>query len=335
MNLCVCGYYGLGNFGDELFLKTLQQAFPDDCVYPYSPFTDISRTDAVIIGGGDLITPYHFNKYYFPPLLKEKPTWVYGVGIVTYYPESTWPEKEIELHRQRLQPAKGLYLRDELSARIARKLMWNERIEVVPDMVFGYKEPRYPITKPANPPTIGVCIFSYEEFPMDKVAELLLTAVSQGYRLLLIPVVNQSNNPYVDYPTCEALKELVLAQRPQADVSLPGITYDLELTYSLIQSVDYLISFKLHPALVALRAGVPVFSLSKMSKVASLLRSFGLDHYLRSFEAPVEELKEVMLQFLQNGKQHMQAALPAIRATERASKDSLSQLRKEVHQLRT
>ena len=111
----------MGNFGDELFLKTFKQIFHNHNVFPWSAFLDPNKIDAVIIGGGDLITPYYYNEYYFPSLLENHPTWIYGVGVVDHYNEDTWPIEQIDRHRQRLSKAKKVYLRDDNSARIFKK----------------------------------------------------------------------------------------------------------------------------------------------------------------------------------------------------------------------
>lgn len=66
MHIAASGYYGMGNFGDDLFLHTLRQVFHDHHVYPWNSRLDPRQTDAFIIGGGDLITPYSFSPYYFP-----------------------------------------------------------------------------------------------------------------------------------------------------------------------------------------------------------------------------------------------------------------------------
>ncbi|MFC0215272.1 polysaccharide pyruvyl transferase family protein [Paenibacillus chartarius] len=330
MNLCVCGYYGFGNFGDELFLRTLAQQFPEDAVFPYSPLVDIAQVDAVIIGGGDLITPYHYNNYYFPEALRGLPTWVYGVGIVDFYPENTWPAAAVNRYRERLQETNGLYLRDEWSVQTARSHSFHSAVELVPDIAFSYKEPRYPFRFSASKKTVGVCVFAYDDFPFDSFVKLLGEISRQNLALVLIPVVHHVNNPYTDLAVCARIRDAVKDAHPAADIVVAEAATDLDITYRCLQSVDYLISFKLHPALVALRGGVPVLSLSKMGKVRSLLRSLGLSAYFADYEAPHSVLADRVEMLLSQGKADVDRVLPLIRDKETTGTAKLQSLREQI-----
>ncbi|MCZ8518557.1 MULTISPECIES: polysaccharide pyruvyl transferase family protein [Paenibacillus] len=332
MNICVCGYLGMGNFGDELFLKTFAQVLEGHRVFPWVAQVDVNRVDAVLIGGGDLITPYHFNSFYFPPQLENKPTWIYGVGIVDYYPEHTWPAEEVEKYRVRTAGAQSMALRDQRSADIAARLSLNGSIDVVPDVVFGYEPPGYPMGRFSARPTAGLCIFTYDAFPKDKLLEIAGHLIAKGYDLVFIPVVNQSNNTFADAGLCSELKEEILQRHPKAVVLVPRPQYDLEVTYSYLGSLDCLISFKLHPSLAAIRSGVPVFCLTQMSKVRSLMESFGLDDYVLDYTLPQETLMEKLDDFLANGRARLAAAAPRIRQTEELARRKLEELKASMEQ---
>jgi len=334
MKIAASGYYGMGNFGDDLFLHTLRQVFGDHQVYPWNSRLDPNQTDAFIIGGGDLITPYSFNKYYFPEQLKGRPTWVYGVGIVDAYPEHTWPEDQVSAYRDMISATQRAVFRDERSQEIARRAGFHRNVELAPDIVFGYRQPAIPVKRFSRRPTIGVVVFSYSSFPMDHMAKLLSHLNQKGYHLMLIPVIHNPGNAFSDHGTCLQLKQKVKELTPHASIETLPFLMDIELTYSLIQSVDYLISFKLHPSLAALRAGKPVLALSTMGKVHSLLSSFGLGQYVVDYRLPLDELVERAENFLKYAPGHLQSALPLIRDTEQRSLASLLELKSHIERFK-
>lgn len=330
MHIAASGYYGMGNFGDDLFLHTLRQLFHDHHVYPWNSRLDPRQTDAFIIGGGDLITPYSFSPYYFPPQLVGQPTWVYGVGIVDAYPEHTWPEEQVSAYRNIISKANRAVFRDERSSAIAKRAGFHRNVETAPDMVFGYRQPDIPVKRFSKRPTIGVVVFSYESFPMDNMTKLLAHLIAKGYHAVLIPVIHHPGNAYSDYNTCLQLQQKVKESTPAASIETLPFLMDIELTYRFIQSVDYLISFKLHPSLAALRGGKPVLALSTMSKVHSLLSSFQLGQYFTDYRQPLDVLVDKTESFLKYGPGHVQQIMPMIRAAEEESTASLLDLKKHI-----
>ncbi|CAG9622822.1 polysaccharide pyruvyl transferase family protein [Sutcliffiella rhizosphaerae] len=328
MKIGVGGYYGQGNFGDELFLETFKQVFHKYTVYPIISHIDMSASDAIIVGGGDLIIPYSYNNYYFPNTLTEHKTWIYGIGIVDFYPPDTWPAEEVDKYREVIKHSNGLYVRDENSVKHAEYMQLNDIIKQVPDIAFSYAQPNYPIIKNPNKKTIGICSFSYEEFPIDKLARILSSLPETEYALSLIAVVD-TRNIYSDYETCVALKNKILGLNPKADITIKKYQY-LDVTYSCIQSLDYLVSFKLHPSLVAIRNLVPTFCLSKLSKVKSLMKSFYLEEYFCSYEAKEEIIKQTLNNLLLNGKKKMENISSKIKEIEQKSDAALDTLKKEI-----
>lgn len=330
MKIAVCGYYGMGNFGDDLFLRTLQQIFHGHTVFPWNGYMNPAEVDRVIVGGGDLITPYSFNSYYFPKDLIHHPLWVYGVGIVDQYPEETWPKEQVERYRKYISNAQRAVFRDKRSAGIADKAKFHPHVEHAQDIAFAYEQQHYPLRPYSNRPTIGICVFSYPSFPFENMVRLSMHLLSQGYHLLFIPVINHPTNMYSDLSTCQKLLGRIKANDPHASAETLPMLMELDLTYNYIQHVDYLITFKLHPAIAALRAGKPAFALSKMNKVWSLLESFGMEQYYCDYLLPYESIRERVDEFLMHGGSVMKLQAASIRSAEDESLRQLTALRKEI-----
>lgn len=328
MKIGITGYYGQGNFGDELFLETFKQVFHDHTVYPIVSHINHFDSDSVIVGGGDLIIPYSFNDMYFPKSLLKVPTWVYGVGIVDFYPPETWPEAEVAKYREIITRAKGLFVRDSNSEMLANYLKLNKTIQKVPDIAFSYKQPNYPIIKNPSKKTLGVCSFSYDEFPLDKMANILSTLPADEYTLALIAVVDIRNR-FSDYNTCVKLKEKILMLNPKADIVIKNYQY-LDVTYSHIQALDFLVSFKLHPSLVGIRNNVPTLCLSKLSKVKSLLQAFDLTDFFCNYDEDEIEIQRKLDLLLKTGEERMALTSHKIKEIEQLSDLSLKKLKEEI-----
>lgn len=332
MNIAVCGYYGMGRFGDDLCLRTLQKHLDGHAVYPWLPHMNPDETDAVIIGGGDLITPHYFNPYYFPAALRNHPTWVYGVGIGDDWPEETWPEDQVNLYRERVRQANKAVFRDAHSLAVASRVGFHPYPTMAPDIAFGYREPRFPVKRLSDRPTIGIVVSACSAFPLEAILRLFLRLTSEGFHLALIPVMNHPTNGFSDFNMCNRLYRALKARHPRASAEALPPFMELDVTYSIIQAMDMLISCKLHPSLVALRAGKPVFAFRKTNKLRCLLRPFGMEKYVCSVETEGEDHWPRIEDFLEHGQAKAQAALPRIRQAERESVRQLRRLKADIEQ---
>ena len=94
MRVGLIGYYNYGNYGDELFKTQLETAIPGTVfevldqhkLMTDEPYQNWFRReiDVTVLGGGDLIIPYGWAEWYFQPILREKPIFVFGVGVPTW-----------------------------------------------------------------------------------------------------------------------------------------------------------------------------------------------------------------------------------------------------------
>ena len=330
MKIGIRGYYGFGNFGDELFLETFKQVFHSHKVFPLIYPINRCDCDRVIVGGGDLIIPYSFNPSYFPNELLQVKNWVYGVGIVDFYPEHTWPKEEVNKYRNIISQSEGLYVRDANSKKLATNMKLHSGIiEQVPDIAFSYKQPSFPIVKNPLETNVGFCPFAYKDFPLTKMTNILATiSKKKNYRISIISVVDNKNK-YSDLSVCNTLMERILKINPNARISVIEYKY-LDVTYSFIQSLDFLISFKLHPSLVAIRNSIPTFCFSKLSKVTSLLSEFNISEFYSDYEAPQQQIQTKIEDFLKIDPNKMITLGTKIKSVEKLSDEKIQKLKTEV-----
>jgi len=185
------GFYGWGNYGDELFLETLTSSLgPDVDIQslvgpPWAHVPPLRRgvlgSDVVVIGGGDLLRPWAMTRYWRPILLR-RPVFVAGLGIPMW--GGTRPSVVNRLRRFFGHPnLRGIATRDEGSAAWIRdNLDPKVPVRVTPDLVCSLDLPT--VQRPAGPPIFGVAV-RRRDVPDDltHVRRLCEKAVSMGYRL--------------------------------------------------------------------------------------------------------------------------------------------------------
>ncbi|MEN9406740.1 MAG: hypothetical protein RLZ12_1024 [Bacillota bacterium] len=326
LNIYVSGYYGKGNFGDELFLMTFKQLFTEHHLFGLAKYIDFKQVDAIIIGGGDIIAPYRFNNNYFQPDFLTKPRWIYGVGVVSAYQAV---KGEVMLYQQYTQGAQGFVVRDIYSHKLAQQLQLHPRVELAPDIVFSYQEPNYPIKFVTNKKTIGVVLHAYDQSPVEIIINLATLIDPKNYELVLLPVVNQAGHPFADFKQVTYLKEKLSAYFPKLEVTIFK-EYNMDQLYAVLQALSLLISFKLHPTLAAIRGNVPVFCFSEQKKVAALLESFGLAEYLLPTTVDYTLMQDKFSCFLQETHKTLNFNREKLTETITASNQALLNLKKAI-----
>lgn len=95
------GYFGWGNFGDELFTKVHEQFLGDEYELeivhdlleaPYFSDAAIERLgsfDGFVIGGGDLLNPNAVSSLYWREEFLSKPVFVHGIGCPNHKVKSS------------------------------------------------------------------------------------------------------------------------------------------------------------------------------------------------------------------------------------------------------
>jgi polysaccharide pyruvyl transferase WcaK-like protein len=281
------GFYGPGNYGDELFLEVFRRYLApvadvgvvfDAPSRPYfdRPVRDVVRDhDAIVIGGGDLLVPWGLGDRYWLPDYLRRPVHIIGVGVPTWRPA-----------KPAVVEALGDFLRHRnvrsITARDAESAAWirehlRPRVEVSSsaDLVFALPLPA--VERPADPPILGIVV-RWREGGDDYTAVRALAARGRklGYRLRTIVLSTDEVRARDE----RALDELGLdgVERIASD--------DLDALTRAIGECSMLASHKFHGTVVAVSYGIPSISMSTTDKNRNLLRRLCRPDLLCGFDDP-------------------------------------------------
>lgn len=267
------GYFGWGNFGDELFVKAHEEFLSDDYELevvhdmleaPYftpERLENLSTFDGFLIGGGDLINPQIVSKLYWLDEYLQKPVFVYGIGVPTPNRETS---KAINRYKEFFanDSLKCVVLRDK------RSLDWFEKVIDTPAVVSTYPDAvcamSLPRAVPLEEKTIGISIRSHRSVVgnYEMVREAADAAKELGYKVRLI-VMSNGVLGEADYEVTQQFargdEEIVYAE-------------GLNEICTAIGECHQLVSMKFHGMIVATMYGVPSLQLAATQKNRNFLQ---------------------------------------------------------------
>jgi polysaccharide pyruvyl transferase WcaK-like protein len=267
------GYYGYGNYGDELFRLVFGKIFHDcDIVTMQDSLTrpyygeglaeKIASVDCLLIGGGDLVIGSYWTDQYFEDVFLTKPVYIHGVGVPTWSGENAEIIQRLAKFFQHAS-IRHIDARDDESRRwIERKLQPSVRVEVSGDIVFALDLPRPP--KRRGPPVFG--LVTRRQMPGEihwkNVANLCDRARSLGYDIRNIILGTGADRK----------ADLVgLAEFPYDKMHTVESEDLLELTRE-IGACDVVASMKFHGCVVSILYGVPSITMITTDKFRNLYR---------------------------------------------------------------
>jgi len=282
----VVGFYGPGNYGDELFLEVFREHLgvdfdlrsiidPANVTVGRLLGSGIREAEAILIGGGDILKPWPNGSRYWERAYLRRPVFVAGVGVPTWRPST--PESVAELSAFFGHPnVRFVGARDaESAAWIEANLRPAVRVATAPDLVCGLSLPA--VRRPAGQPIFGVAVRSREQ-PDDltNVRRLCERAIELGYRV----------------------RRIVLATgrvRAQDAVATDGLglpdtelvsTDDLSEISRAIGECTTITSMKFHGVVVATMYGVPAIATMPTAKTRSFLGGIGRADLLAAYSNP-------------------------------------------------
>lgn len=289
----IAGFFGAGNYGDELFLSVYKQYFGDEfelrvlADLPRKPFYSrpvekiVDEVDAIVIGGGDILQPWNSDPRYFNHAFLKKPVFVVGVGVPQYKNAKPTSEAVLRRHTKFLQHpnVQRIGVRDEQSAQWIRKHIHPPReVLVAPDMVCSLNLPE--AHKPEGAPILGIATRQRpnlaEPDDYSRIEELARHAVEKGWRIRHI-----------------ILGTMEVGRRDVAnaeDLDVPGkelvYTEDLDEISRSIGECSAFASMKFHGTVVATMYGIPSIVMIATNKNVNFMKRIGLKANLSSFTDP-------------------------------------------------
>lgn len=265
------GFFGWGNFGDEVMLQCWRRALGSASAEPVNALTQrpyfdrpaaaVARdVDALIIGGGDLLHTDSISSLYWNRAWLEKPIIISGIGVALEQPR----ERHDVIERLRVffssPSVRSISARDSASASwIRERLVPAVEVQAIPDLAFAAEMPA--VTPPSSDVMRIVLRKTPSERDIQEVRRLRSWAESAGLdsELLILAIGEEAAREAAAVRS--AIPEVPLRTEPS-----------LQELMRAISTSRLLVTAKFHGAVIAARAGVPSVSLRATHKIEALAR---------------------------------------------------------------
>jgi polysaccharide pyruvyl transferase CsaB len=322
----LCGYYGMGNGGDEALLATLLQMLPKD-IQPlvlsaspkatenlhqveasdrYSVFAlinELKRSDLFIWGGGSLMQDATSarNPIYYGGLMGlaqgmglQTIAWAQGVGPLKRK-LSKW------IARRAFQGCTSVSVRDRQSAQLLAD--WQIESVVAPDPVWALDATPINMERDVSKPRVAVVLRSHPALTTCRLAtitEALQKLQNQtNAEILLIPF-QPSQDKAIAQAICDSLNEKM------PSLSQIIIQKDPRRLKGIFNSVDLTIAMRLHGLIMAAAEGSNCSAISYDPKVTYLMQDLGISGWeLEDLPENAQSLTDVWGDQLENRDQFL------------------------------
>lgn len=268
------GYFGWGNFGDELFIEAHKQSLGstydlevvhDILQQPYfskQALNNLDSYDGFLIGGGDLVNPNALSTLYWRDDFLKKPVFVHSIGCPNLKVKKSRALNQFhELFSH--ESIKHICLRDIESKRYFDEAV-NPNIETVtyPDAVFSLNIPN--ATQDSKEKVLGVVLRSHASLvgEYQEVRKAVDEAKSIGYKVKVIVAAFGelgAGDLKVSQDFCEPDEEIFYSN-------------DLMELCAEIGKCSLLLSMKFHVVVIGTMYQIPVIQLSSTQKNRNLFR---------------------------------------------------------------
>lgn len=319
--ICISGYYGFDNFGDETILKILIEnlktfeCIPEITIFSSNPdktakihnvqsiksfdlkavIKALSNCDCLISGGGSLLQDATSTKsliYYLGVIAitaffrKKIIIFAQGIGPIKNKPLA-------KLTAFLLKQAKYITVRDENSLNLLKE--WKIEAEKCSDPVWNLNL----IKSNTQTGKIGIQLRAFQTLT-DEFLNRFAEKINQYYNQKEINILSLQNN--IDLDICNKLKEILLSINSNLNIKVIENNSNEKLILDIC-SMDELIAMRFHACLIAVKAGIKVLPLSYDIKVETLAKTFNLPYI--DIQNP-KEIHEIFEEFTNKGIQYNQ-----------------------------
>ncbi|NER38226.1 MAG: polysaccharide pyruvyl transferase CsaB [Oscillatoria sp. SIO1A7] len=292
MRAVCCGYYGMGNAGDEALLASLLQMLPPEVtpvVLSGNPeetsdrygvaavermsapqiVTVFRQSDVFIWGGGSLIqdaTSFRSPLYYEGLMGLARSmglktiAWAQGIGPL----QGSLTRK---LARQAFATCSAVSVRDARSAALLAD--WQIPFVMAPDPVWAMDSKPMSVVWDLPAPRVAVALRSHPLLTAARLANLSRALVD----------FQEATNTCILLVPFQASKDLAIAQEIQPQLTGPSQIFSLEDPQELkglFREVEMTIGMRYHSLIMAAAEGCRCFALSYDPKVSQLMAEFNL-----------------------------------------------------------
>ncbi|MGF1536887.1 MAG: polysaccharide pyruvyl transferase CsaB [Elainellaceae cyanobacterium] len=318
MRTVLCGYYGMGNGGDEALLATALQMLPSNAVpivlsgqpqlthqqysveavprkSPQAVWAALKRADAFVWGGGSLMqdATSRLNPLYYGGLMGlaqqmnlKTVAWAQGIGPLSR------PLTQ-KVARRVYQRCSTVSVRDQRSAQ--QLADWNVPSLLAPDPVWALAGERVAGLWELPAPRIAVTLRTHPDLTPQRLSviteALAMLQAATGACLLVVPF--------------QLPQDLALAQTVQARLSQPCHLLQIRDPRQLVgvfKGVEMAIAMRLHGVIMAAAAECRTFALSYDPKIDRLMQTLSIPGWqLSQMPADAAKMSQVWLEHFVNG----------------------------------
>lgn len=291
----LAGFFGYGNYGDELFVSVYKEYFEehfdlrflaDQLTKPYysKPLPEVvAGVDAIVIGGGDIVQPWNLDPRYFSKEFLDKPVFVLGVGVpirsgTNINPNQTEKEWVVGKYREFFNhpSVKFIHARDQQSADwITSRTKPAVGVIEAPDLVCALSLPA--VDRPTSVPVLGIVTRQRpnQDDDYSQINALADQQRSRGWHIrhIILGTGEVGVRDLADAADIKGPKELVYSDQ-------------LDVLTRAIGGCTALASMKFHGSVVATMYGVPSTVLIPTNKNRNFMRRIGRGELLSRYDDP-------------------------------------------------